>query len=95
VTIASSKMPIGLFGENTEWNLMTVYDRKTKKWSGLLNNVRTGTPTMNVVYGRPVIQKKGNETLLYIHGLYVRERTEAALFRVNLTTGTEALAYFA
>ena len=82
---------MGLWGEDTEWHVMTVYNRKTNKWSGLLNNVRTGTPTMNVVYGRPVIQKKGNETLLYIHGLYVRERTEAALFRVNLTTGTEAL----
>ncbi len=70
---------------------MTVYDRKTNKWSGLLNNVRAGTTTMNVVYGRPVIQRKGNETLLYIHGIYVRDRTEAALFRVNLTTGTEVL----
>ena len=29
--------------------------------------------------------------LLYIHGLYVRATTEAALFRVNLTTGTEVL----
>ena len=91
VTIASSAMPIGLWGENTEWHLMTVYNRKTNKWSGLLNNVRAGTNTMNVVYGRPVIQHKGNETLLYIHGLWVRDRTEAALFRINLSTGTEAL----
>ena len=91
VTVASSTMPIGLWGENTEWHVMTVYNRKTNKWSGLLNNVRAGTNTMNVIYGRPVIQHKGNETLLYIHGLWVRDRTEAALFRVNLSTGTEAL----
>ena len=91
VTIASSAMPIGLWGENTEWHLMTVYNRKTNKWIGLLNNVRDSTNTMNVVYGRPVIQHKGNETLLYIHGQWVRDRTEAALFRVNLSTGTEAL----
>ena len=91
VTTASSAMPIGLWGEHTEWHVMTVYNRKTNKWSGLLNNVRAGTNTMNVVYGRPVIQHKGNETLLYIHGLWVRDRTEAALFRINLSTGTEAL----
>ena len=91
VTTASSSMPIGLAGENTEWHLMTVYNRKTNKWNGLLKNILGNTNTMNVVYGRPVILHKGNETLLYIHGMYVRGRTEAALFRVNLTTGTEVL----
>jgi hypothetical protein len=70
---------------------MTIYDLKTNKWSALLNHVRTDTPTMNVVYGRPVIQHKVNATLLYIHGAYVSDRTEVALFRVNLTTGAEQL----
>jgi len=91
LTTASNQMPMGLSGERTEWHLMTVFDLKTNKWTPLLNHVRTDTPTMNVVYGRPVIQHKDNATLLYIHGVYVSDKTEVALFRVNLTTGAEQL----
>jgi dipeptidyl aminopeptidase/acylaminoacyl peptidase len=46
---------------------------------------------MNAVYGKPVVQRKGGETLLFIHGLYVGEITESALFRINLTTDEETL----
>jgi dipeptidyl aminopeptidase/acylaminoacyl peptidase len=91
LTTASNQMPMELSGERTEWHLMSVYDLKTGKLKALLDHVRTGTPTMNIVYGRSVIQHKDNATLLYIHGMYVRDRTEAALFRVNLTTGAEQL----
>jgi len=91
LTTASNQMPMRLSGECTEWHLMAVYDLKTNKLRGLLDRVRTDTPTMNVVYGRPVIQHKDNATLLYIHGVYVGETTEMALFRVNLTTGAEQL----
>jgi fermentation-respiration switch protein FrsA (DUF1100 family) len=91
LTIASSAMPMELSGERMEWHLMTVYDLKTKKWNALLNHVRGDKTTMNVVYGRPVIQHKANQTLLYIHGMYVRDRTELALFRINLSTGAESL----
>ena len=85
-------MPWGLSGERTEWHLMSVYNLKTKKLSGLLNNVRGDANTMNAVYGAPVVQRKGGETLLYIHGMYVTDRTESALFRVNLTTSIETLS---
>ena len=91
LTTASSVMPMGLSGERTEWHLMTVYNLKTKKLSGLLDHVQGDTATMNAVYGRPVVQRKGGETLLFIHGVYVTDRTESALFRINLTTNTETL----
>jgi dipeptidyl aminopeptidase/acylaminoacyl peptidase len=91
LTTASSTMPMGLYGERTEWHLISVYDLKTKKLSGLLDHVNGDTTTMNAVYGIPVVQHKGGETLLFIHGMYVADRTEAALFRINLTTKTETL----
>jgi dipeptidyl aminopeptidase/acylaminoacyl peptidase len=91
LTTASSTMPMGLVGERTEWHLISVYDLKTKKLNGLLNHVYGDTRTMNAVYGTPVVQHKGGETLLFIQGLYVADRTEAALFRINLTTKTETL----
>jgi dipeptidyl aminopeptidase/acylaminoacyl peptidase len=91
LTTASSEMPMELIGERTEWHVMSVYNVKTKKISGLLNHVAGNTSTMNVVYGRPVVQHKGSDTLLYVHGRYVTDRTESALFRINLNTNAEFL----
>lgn len=91
LTTASSTMPWGLSGERTEWHLISVYDLKTQKLRGLLNSVSGDTTTMNAVYGTPVVQRKDGETLLFIHGMYVTEVTESALFRVNLTTKSETL----
>jgi dipeptidyl aminopeptidase/acylaminoacyl peptidase len=91
LTTASSEMPMDLYGERTEWHVMSVYNVKTKKLSGLLNHVAGNTSTMNVVYGRPVVQHKGSDTLLYVHGIYVTDRTESALLRINLNTNAEFL----
>jgi hypothetical protein len=91
LTTASSLMPMELSGERTEWHVMSVYNVKTKELSGLLNHVVGNTSTMNVVFGRPVVQHKGSETLLYVHGIYVTDRTESALFRINLNTNAELL----
>jgi dipeptidyl aminopeptidase/acylaminoacyl peptidase len=91
LTTASTKMPFELSGERIEWNLMSVYDLKTKKLSGLLNHIRGNATTMNVVSGPPVVQRKGGETLLFIHGTYLTDQTEMALYRVNLTTNIETM----
>jgi dipeptidyl aminopeptidase/acylaminoacyl peptidase len=91
LTMASSKMPRGLSGELAEWNLMSVYDLKRKKLTGLLDHVRGDADVMNTVYGPPVVLRKGGETLLFVHGAYVTDQTESALYRVNLTTNTETL----
>lgn len=91
LTTASSWMPMELSGERTEWHLMSVYNVNTKKLTSLLSHVRGDTLTMNTVYGAPVVQRKGNDTLLFLHGIYVSDRTESALFRVNLTNNAEYL----
>jgi dipeptidyl aminopeptidase/acylaminoacyl peptidase len=91
LTTASNSMPFGLVGERTEWHLLSVYNVRTKKLSSLLNHVNGDLKTMNTVYGTPVVQRKGNDTLLFIHGVYVSEQTESALFRINLTTSAEDL----
>lgn len=91
ITTASSSMPMELTGERSEWHLLSVYNLKTRKLTGLLNHVGGESVTMNVVYGKPIVQRRGNETLLYIHGVYVTDKTQLALFRINLTTGSENL----
>ena len=68
VTTATSQMPMDLRGEKTEWNLMVLYDLKSGKLRKLLDHVRADTTTMNVVYGRPIVQRKDGYTWIYVHG---------------------------
>jgi hypothetical protein len=89
LTTASTVMPWELIGERHEWHLMQVFNLATGKWRPLLTRPNTSVQTMNVVSGRPVVQRKGNETILYIEGIAVSGVTHPALFRVNLTTGAE------
>jgi dipeptidyl aminopeptidase/acylaminoacyl peptidase len=93
VTTATSQSPIEFSGTSkTEWNLMVLYDVKTGKLRALLDHVHGDATTMNVVYGRPIVQHKDGDTFLYVHGLYVPTGvTETALFRINLSTGDERL----
>lgn len=91
VTTASSSMPFGLEGERHEWHLLSVYNLKTRKVQGLLNRVQGDLRTMNTVYGTPVVRHQGNDTLLFVHGIYISEVTLPALFRINLTTNAETL----
>jgi dienelactone hydrolase len=93
ITTASSSMPMELSGTKTEWDLMQVYNLKTHKTKGLLDHVHSNTRTMNVVYGRPVIVHPAgsHDTLLYMQGLYVDQKTTLGLFRINLTSGAEDL----
>jgi dipeptidyl aminopeptidase/acylaminoacyl peptidase len=96
LTTASSRMPWGFMGERLEWSGMQVYDLKTHKTKALLQNVggilgASGPQTMNVVYGRPLVQGDGAETIVYLHGIYVEHKTLPALFSVNLTSGAEKL----
>jgi dipeptidyl aminopeptidase/acylaminoacyl peptidase len=91
LTIASSLMPMELSGERREWRLMQVFNLATGKWKPLMTHARTDIETMNVVIGRPVIQRKNGETLLFIEGVSITDIGRLALFRINLTTGKEAL----
>jgi dipeptidyl aminopeptidase/acylaminoacyl peptidase len=88
---ASSVMPYGLEGERVEWNLLNVFDVQTQKAVTLLDHVRGDIRTMNTVYGPLVVQRQGEETLLYVHGFYISGKTQPGLFRINLTSGTEVL----
>ena len=48
--------------------------------------------TMNVIAGDVMVRHVGNDTVLFIHGIYVQDQTELALFKVNLTTNHQSVA---
>ena len=88
---SATGMPFGLVGEDREWDLMTVYtvsNRRMTQYPQSLPSLRM----MNVVAGRVMIRRLGNDTILYIPGYYLEEKTRPALFKVNLTTGIESVA---
>jgi cephalosporin-C deacetylase-like acetyl esterase len=91
IITSTTGMPMGLTGEDREWQLLTVYTVSTDKMSRypeMLPDLRM----MDVVSGRIMVRNLGNDTILYIPGLYVQDRTLPALFKVNLSTGRETAA---
>jgi len=91
LTTSSTGLPIEFVGRNYEWSTMQVYDLKTKKVRGLLDKGTSGIDTLNTVSGVPMIRRIKGETILFLEGVYVEERTLPALFKVDLDTGTERI----
>jgi hypothetical protein len=88
---SATGMPMGLIGEDREWSLLTVYavsKRKMTPYPQSIDSLRM----MNVVSGRVMVRHLGNDTILYIPGYYIDQKTLPVLFKVNLTTGIETAA---
>jgi dipeptidyl aminopeptidase/acylaminoacyl peptidase len=90
ITTSSTGMPFGLMGTDTEWFLLSVYDVNTRKLRVFPEPV-DGVQTMNVVAGPVMVRHIGNDTVLFIPGIYVNDKTNLALFKVNLSTYRQAL----
>lgn len=88
LTTSSTGLPWGLSGSTSEWYLMQSYDVQKHKTHPLLDSVRD-LRTMNVVWNSPMVRHEGTDTVVYLHGLYVNDRTTPGLFKVNLNTGIE------
>jgi fermentation-respiration switch protein FrsA (DUF1100 family) len=91
ITTASTEMPFELRGEQQEWHLMQVFNLATRKWSALMTRNYEDVRKMNIVFGRPVVQRKNGELLLYVEGMAVSRVSRRALFRINLSTGAEKM----
>lgn len=85
ITTSTTGMPWGLVGTDTEWFQLSVYEISTHK----LHTYPEPTADLrivNVIAGSPMIRHIGNDTVLFLTGLWVDDRTKLALFKVNLTT---------
>ncbi|MFL6600319.1 MAG: alpha/beta hydrolase family protein [Steroidobacteraceae bacterium] len=93
ITTSTTGMPWGLRGTDTEWTQLAVYDIKTLKLKIYPDNeVSSDLRIMNVVAGPVMIRHLGNDTVLFIPGIYVLDQTNLALFKVNLTTHHQSVA---
>jgi len=91
VTTSLTYLPWGLSGPKQEWFMMQSIDLHQHKVHPLLQ-AEHDLQTMNVVWGAPMIRKDGGDTIVYLHGLYLSDRTMPGLFKVNLTNGVERVA---
>jgi hypothetical protein len=90
ITTSTTGMPWGLVGTDTEWFQLSVYEISTHK----LHTYPEPTSDLrivNVIVGSPMIRHIGNDTVLFLTGLWVDDRTKLALFKVNLTTHRQAV----
>lgn len=91
ITTSRTGMPFGLIGADEEWELLSVYQLSTHKLRTYPETERD-LDTMNVIAGDVMVRHVGNDTVLFIHGIYVQDQTELALFKVNLTTNHQSVA---
>lgn len=91
LTTSTTGMPWGLRGSDREWFQLQSFDVQAHKAHPLLDAVHD-VRTLNVVWNAPMVRRDGTDTILYLHGLYLSDRTTPGLFKVNLSNGTERIA---
>ena len=85
ITTSATGMPWGLRGADTEWTQVHVFDIRTMKLKTYPQE-DSDIRVLNAVAGPVQVRHIGNDTVLFITGIYVQDRTRLALFKVNLTT---------
>ena len=90
ITTSTTGMPFGLIGTDTEWTQLSVYEISTHKMH-TYPEPTSDLQIVNVIVGSPMVRHIGNDTVLFLTGLWVDDRTKLALFKVNLTTHRQAL----
>lgn len=87
---STTGLPDELTGADTEFFLLRVFDIITEKSDNPIH-ASSFFPVLNVIVGRPMLRSIDGETLIYVAGLYITDRTFPALFKLNLNKGTSDL----
>lgn len=94
VASSTSLPPVGLVGRTSEWCMLSVLDVITQKRSRYPNVNRSpdGETIMDVLYDTDVmVRHLDGHTVLFIEGIYVTQETLPALFRVDLSDGSQRM----
>jgi len=91
ITTSTTGMPFGLIGKDTEWDQLSVYEVSSKKLRTYPDGNDRDIRTMNTIVRAPMVRHIGNDTVLFLTGLWVQDTTKLALFKVNLTNHSQRL----
>lgn len=83
---STTGMPWGLIGKDSEWWQLSIWEVSSKKLHTYPDSDVRDIDTVNAIVGAPMVRHIGNDTVLFLTGIYVQESTKLALLKVNLTT---------
>ena len=87
---STTGLPDEFSGSDREFSMLRVLDITTGKSENPIKATSV-FPVMNVIVGAPMLRKINGESLIYVAGLYITDRTFPALFELNLSKGTSKL----
>jgi dipeptidyl aminopeptidase/acylaminoacyl peptidase len=87
---STTGLPDELTGADAEFFMLRVFDITTGESA---NPIRATSffPVLNVIVDRPMLRRIDGETVIYVAGIYITDRTFPALFKLNLSRGTSEL----
>jgi dipeptidyl aminopeptidase/acylaminoacyl peptidase len=91
ITTSTTGMPWGLIGKDTEWDQLSVYEVSSKKLHTYPEPADKDIRTVNTIISAPMVRHIGNDTVLFLTGLWVDDSTKLALFKVNLTNHVQRI----
>jgi dipeptidyl aminopeptidase/acylaminoacyl peptidase len=91
ITSSTTGMPWGLIGKDTEWSQLSVWEVSTKKLHTYPDRDVKDVDTINAIVTSPMVRHVGNDTVIFLTGIYVKESTKLALIKVNLTTHLQSV----
>lgn len=91
ITTSTTGMPWGLIGKDTEWHQLSVYEMSTRKLHTYPEGGDRDIRTVNAIVDAPMVRHVGNDTILFLTGLWVSDSTKLALFKVNLTNHVQRI----
>jgi dipeptidyl aminopeptidase/acylaminoacyl peptidase len=91
ITTSATSLPMGLIGREQEWYMLNVYDIAKQKFSSYPDPDKTRDfRIMNVLFGRVMVRRLGDHTVLFVPGIFVgNDELAPALFRVDLSSGNQ------
>jgi dipeptidyl aminopeptidase/acylaminoacyl peptidase len=87
---STTGLPDELTGADTEFFMLRVFDITTGKSDNPIH-ATSFFRVMNVIVDAPMLRTVDGETLIYVAGLFITDRTFPALFKLNLSLNTSEL----
>src|SRR4051794_6062506 len=84
IITSTTGLPWGFIGKDAEWSILSVYEVSTKKLHTYPDLADNDIRTLNTIVSAPMVRHIGNDTVLFLTGLWVQDTTKLALFKVNL-----------
>jgi dienelactone hydrolase len=85
IITSTTGLPWGMIGKDVEMEQLSIYEVSSKKLRTYPEPADKDIRTINTLVRRPMVRHIGNDTVVFLTGLWVGDTVNLALFKVNLT----------